>query len=197
VHSEFDECGGGSDYIPMAIQRWTICTIGGAAAEPVLEKFKRWHNRNLVIHESEDMEWDAASLAEMNRFVEMLRAHSAELPVVYFSEHVDMWDVAASNLSFLEKTSETWIVRADYAMACCRISTGNSASWIPKRAEGEDSEIGQEKTWFFAHLRHAMNAWNSVITEGAVVVIRECIGGPSPADEEVIKACREAPDWLM
>ena len=181
----------------MSIQRYTICKIGGAAAEPVLEKFKLWHARDQAVQESDSMEWDAAELLIMKQFVDTLRTHSAELPVIYFSEYIDMWTVGSSLFPLLQNAPEAYLVRADFTMACVRIDPQlDISALIPKPVIRYESNQDQEDMWFLTHLWHSLRAWEKLIPTGAVVVIRESLGGPSPDDPEVLAKCREVPAWL-
>src|SRR5213080_430481 len=71
----------------MATQRVTLAKIGGAAAETIANQFRLWQQAR------RDDEFPAEVQIALDEFAEILRAHSAELPVAYFSEWIDMWSM--------------------------------------------------------------------------------------------------------
>ncbi len=153
----------------MASQRLFIATFAGEAAAVVTNLFRGWRAT-------------AVDVAAVDGFCAAIRSNATALPIVYFSEWLDRWQMGdlvpgpgSVNGRRFQTTAFTRDEALDWASRC-----GNKF---------------QEERWLTARLREAADAWNELVDRVVVVIIREVLGGLT-TDEEIQASLRVVPSWL-
>jgi len=152
----------------MATQRITVAVLAGGAGRVVRELFRSWRAMD-------------SSCDSIDQFCSALRAHGAELPVIYYCEWVDRWlmgDVAPGPHQ---------IDGRKYQLACY------SRPQALDRAKQCSRNVAEEQ-WFATQLRQASRCW-PVEEHGVMLAVREVIGSTA-LDEEVVSTLNDIPAWL-
>lgn len=156
----------------MATQRMTVATIAGDAGRSVHNRFAAWK----VVQLQEPIR------SVVDEFAKHLRENSASLPVVYFCEWIDRWLMGDAIQGPLSVHGARW-------QASCQ---------SPEEARQWAMNVGTqwpEQRRLAACLLEAAGAWNGLVGEAVVVVLREILGA-SATDEEVVASLRVIPPWL-
>ena len=155
----------------MATQRLFIATFAGEAAAVVANLFRAWRDASAAV-----------DVAAVDLFCTALRSNSTTLPLVYFCEWVDRWQMGdrvpgpgSVNGRLFQTTVFTRDEALEWASRC-----GNQF---------------QEEKWLAARLREAAVAWNGLVDRAIVVVVREVLGGVT-TDEELQASLDAVPSWL-
>jgi hypothetical protein len=163
------------------MQRISLAKLGGAAARAVAGLFQRWEQAR------QDDEFPVEVQLELDAFAVALRAHSAELPIVYFSEWIDMWSMG-DLIPALGNEKAITILGRRYE-ACCHHPN------ISVKATTIGGEPPQETIWLMHRLEEAKDAWAELVSEWVVVILREPLG-PLVEDHEREAALLQCPNWL-
>jgi hypothetical protein len=172
----------------MATQRVSLAKIGGAAAAHIAQRFQLWSQAR------QGDDFPAQVQVDVDAFAETLREHSAKLPILYFSEWIDMWSMGdllpelGARLPGGGNTKACTVSGRRYE-ACCH------APPIRFQTATIDGEPPQESMWLKPRLEEAQNAWAEVVTDWVIVILREPLGG-SVADSEVAESLESVPSWL-
>jgi hypothetical protein len=195
-------CSTGGSSMPT--QRVAIAKIAGAAGKAVAAMFQRWQGaRTLDPDEPGCMaaeQWPAPVRREMQAFAAGLRANSSRPPVVFFEEHVDMWSIGGEFDLVFPRHRGFYNVMADNEdLLCYRMPDrgrllGCLTSWLRRKHVRERNP--QECKWYLLNLREACMAWDSVVNDAAIVVMRQVLGG-LVEDSEIEASLHEQPDWCM
>jgi hypothetical protein len=186
----------------MAAQRITVAKVAGRSGAVVVAHFRAWSDARTTRDPNTFSagRWPAACRREMDAFAAALRADAHRPPVVFFSEHMDLWSMgdlfaacagpAAGGL--VEVCSDRLQV------ACYRLPDGGvlagslERSFRRKRIRERNP---QEERWFRLLLLEAVRAWEGLVGEAALVVLREVLG-PTMTDEELKNSFAAVPDWV-
>jgi hypothetical protein len=166
----------------MAAQRFTIAKLGGAAGEALLGRLSKWAATPDV-------------RGKTGRLAGQLRANAFTPPVLHFVEWVDLWSMS--------DLIERWLTPPDCAPPLVvywdqfelygyRLPDGGR---LARHLAGAGPQQFVESDWFVARLREAVKAWQELVEQAAVVVLREVVD-VSVADEEVIASLADVPPWL-
>ncbi len=160
----------------MASQRVLIVTIGGPTAERLWEHLERGvetpHGREKEEH-----------------LLEWIIRHGETPPILYRSEHVDLWSMGDVFAGAVEKLTGgpplTWNfapreVFAGWLPAAPRLNLPRNAS--------------VETRWLHARLKEAAASWDGFAKRRLLLLIRTVLGGLW-MDEEVTAAVEEMPAW--
>jgi hypothetical protein len=181
----------------LASQRITVAKIGGLAGDVALQRLQAWSGARTTTNPNEwsTDQWPKYVRTEADDFANQLRAHSLTLPVVHFVEWVDMWSMG--------NIFEKWLRPPDCPMPLCVYADqfeifayrlpdeGRLARHLA--AAGPRQFV--EEDWFVARLLEAVEAWQELVEQAVLVVLR-LTSGPLVSDEEVTASLRKAPDWL-
>ena len=154
----------------MAMQRLTIATIAGDAANAVATLFESWQTSQQVGH------------SEVDCFCEQLRTNGTSLPIVYFCEWIDRWlmgDLVPGAGAVEGKKFQVACMSSEQALSGAD-RCGNQF---------------QEQEWLACRLREAASGWSSVAEPKLIIVVREPLGA-STTDDEVRVSLRAVPAWL-
>jgi hypothetical protein len=165
----------------IATQRIILANLGGAAAAAVAVRFRRW------LGSCQGGNFPAPVRREVDQFAVTLRANAASPPIIYYCEWVDMWSMG--DVIPALGVPGARVVRGDRYDACCHDSN------VSLLAPTLGGEMAQEAEWLVARLREARSAWSGLVSESALVVLREALGG-TVTDEELQAALWSVPRWL-
>jgi hypothetical protein len=181
----------------MATQRLIVIKVAGIATDSVMSCVSRWSAARTTSSQSEwgPEQWPDSVRQEIDRFVETLRTHAAILPILYYTEWVDMWsmgDVFGHRLNTSRDCRPTQLYGIRYEVYCHELAQlrrlNSSSSLI-------DAHASDETRWYFARLKEAADAWAPLVDRAVVLVIRQSLGG-LVEDHEIEASLLEVPDWL-
>lgn len=175
----------------MASQRVMLFTIAGPFAQEIWSNIQQWSNalRNDDQLEWSSDDWPAETHEEVDRFVARLIEHGFTPPVLYRSEHVDLWSMGDIFTGALGKSDADWsrrLLTHSFGVIATRVSCREKV-YPPRGA-------APEYRWLYARINEAITAWGPFAEERLVLLVRNVIGGLW-MDDEVEKGLREIPDW--
>jgi hypothetical protein len=184
----------------MATQRITIAKIAGRAASVVRTRFAEWSAARTVRDPSlwSADQWPADCRRAVDAFAARLRAEAHVPPVVYFSEHVDLWSMGDLFDRYLPTGGDLRVVMGDeFVLTCYSLPDGGTlGSRLEDRSgQGAADEHPQEHHWFRARLSEAVRAWDPLCGEAVLVLLRQILEG-SVTDEEMKQSLLRAPPWV-
>lgn len=176
----------------MASQRIVLSKVAGAAAVHIRSQFQRWQAARLSgCGEAENTpgshEFPESVRTGIDQFADALREHAAQPPVVYYSEWADLWSMGDLLPGLYNPESVT--ISGTRVEACC-----HEAGWV-RTAIARLSQT-QEEAWLRARLREALDAWQKLLDDQVLIVIREPLGG-SVTDDELTDSLTSLPEWLV
>lgn len=137
----------------------------------------------------------------LKTYADSLRSNSGLPPVVFFVEYVDMWSMgdvfgrclprrrSPNIVNVVQDEFEVWGYRLPDAGALKRQAT----RLLSSRSVRETSR--QEQRWFLSNIVHALDAWDKITREGALIIIREVLGA-LVEDSDVQQAINHVPQWI-
>jgi hypothetical protein len=182
----------------MPSQIITIVKVAGEAGRFLSDRFSRWlGERNAPNpNEFDPAQWPATTRIEIDRIVDHLRAHRHLPPVVYHSEHVDLWsgfdlfislDMAERCPSVMGDRYEVYSPTIDDPQAW-----GRKVDETFARLAGTHQ---QETCWSLWRLKECVFAWGKIVPNSTIFVVRQIVAG-LVTDEELTASLEEVPDWL-
>ena len=182
----------------MASQRITVAKLGGTAADVAWRRLRGWADAREVVDPDEwgGDQWPAPVRIEVDAFADRLRAHSLSPPVISFVEWTDLWSMGDLFRRWLTVPggSPPLIIHADrfevyaYALPDEGRLDRHLATAGPQQASEQDQ--------FVTRLREAIEAWQALVDQAVLIVIREVVGG-LVADEELLESLSVVPEWLL
>jgi hypothetical protein len=166
----------------MATQRISLAKVGGAAADEIARQFQQWEQTRL--HD----EFPATIQFALDEFAEVLRTHSSELPIVYFSEWIDTWSMGDLIPSLGDERAV--MIHGRRYEACCHRPP------ILLKSTTIAGEPTQESEWLKCRLEEAKDAWHELVPNWVIIVMREPLGG-LVEDDELVRSLQKIPDWLI
>ncbi len=173
----------------------TIIGIGAIQIETACDELLgRRVKRSPRSHGTDD--WSESDRKDIEGLCTTLIGAARSLPVVYYAEYLDSWDVANSRFRSLPwpDGKKREICGSGFGMA-----------WYPSRhAEAFLTQIKRlrrsklyreqaEDRWFVDHIKEALEVARWLQAPFLVVAISQCLG-PSRLDEEIKKAL-DMPIW--
>ena len=175
----------------MASQRVSLTTIAGDLANAIWQDICRWSDArtSTSIEEWSSDEWPNATKEEVDHFVARLATAGHLPPVLYRSEHIDLWSMG--------DVFEAALVKG-HPDCCCRILTGSHeiiATWVQSSERiNPDQEAPDETNWLYTHFNEAIAAWSTFAENRLVLLVRTVLGGLWE-DVDVIKSLHGIPAW--
>ncbi|MHB1556185.1 MAG: hypothetical protein ACYC61_01770 [Isosphaeraceae bacterium] len=180
----------------MASQRVTIAKVGGIATNVLGQRLRRWAAAREAMEPDEwtSAQWPPSVRAEVDSFADQLRVRGCSLPVVHFVEWSDLWSMGDLFSRWLTPPGGSPL----------RIAFGNRFEVygyaLPdgrrlQRALTVGPQQFPEYDQFVARLREAVGAWEELLEQAIVIVLREVVGG-LVTDEEFLASMSVVPDWI-
>lgn len=171
----------------MASQVVTIFTIGGKLADEIQGNLTRWSQARVAEDPSEwsPEQWPDSIQVEVDAFVERLLNFGFEPPVLYRSQHVDLWsmgDVFTRALGAAEVqlyTDRFEVLSARYEKVAKRPSSSHQFD---------------EYDWLSNRICEAQTAWQELESRRIILIIRDILGGLW-CDPEVESSLDKLPEW--
>lgn len=175
----------------MASQKVTIFAIGGKLADAIWDKAERWSTQRSCsdLNEWSSEQWTISTRNEVNALARGLLANAFTPPILYRSQHVDLWSggdlfqnamAGGQNLplcQLLTEQYEVYVQRIDAKTTVLR----NVNDFVEYRRLEQ-------------RLFEACSAWADFSTDRVILLVREILGGLW-LDREVENALNQIPDW--
>jgi hypothetical protein len=177
----------------MTTQRVLLLTIGGPLADVIWADVCRWSNARcpVVSDEWSSDDWPSQTRGEIDAFVARL-AESAYLPpVLYRSEHIDLWsmgDVFATPLVKRHPDQSRQLLTSKHEVI---------ATWVQFLEKIHARKNAPSETqWLYSRVNEAIGAWEGLTQNRLLLLVRIVLGGLW-TDEEVIDAVCQIPSWWV
>ena len=181
----------------MASQRITIAKLAGVSGEIALQRFGAWASARNVANPNlwAPEQWPVPVRQEADDFAERLRANGLALPVCHFVEWADMWSMGDLFSRWLTppNCSKPLAVHADrFEISAYALPDGGRlADYLSAAGPQQFTETD----WFIARLLEAVTAWDKLVANATLVVMRSVVSG-SALDEEVTACLQTRAPWL-
>lgn len=171
-------------------QRVIVAKIAQQASDVVRDYFRR-----MACRANADGTIPNQYSEDVSRFVKDLRTFSDLPPVLFFSEHLDMWsmgDIVDRRLKASDTGELVQFYTGSCHLACFSLS---EVTDVNTQFNGIEPDAAQEERWFFQTLANAIEAWQGFYDRAVIVVIRQITGG-TVTDDEVLSLRESVPEWL-
>ena len=175
----------------MASQHILIFAIVGPFAEELWHSLSRWSDaRQTDVSDCWTPEdWRADVQAKVDRAIEKLIAYGFTPPILYRSEHIDLWSMAEvfdTALSVGSPDISRTLLTSSYELI---------ATWVDSTTcIVPDQKTSDETQWLYARLNEAFASWGAMADRRLVILVRQVLGGLW-SDSEVEKALKSVPEW--
>jgi hypothetical protein len=184
----------------VATQRITIAKVAGRTAEALRHRFLAWSAARTVrdpdVWSAE--QWPGDCRQELDTFATKFRAESHVPPVIYFTEHIDMWSMGDFFRGCLPAGSHTFLAFGDrFELACYTLpDDGSLAESLKKSLKREQARKNPaEENWFHVRLSEAVRAWVPLVTDSVIVILREVLDA-TVTDIEIQQSLLRMPPWI-
>jgi hypothetical protein len=186
----------------MATQRIIVAKIGGKAGLAAMQSLHDLRSSLNIVHDSNRHTSRRSGHPQaLKAFAASLRLNGAVPPVIFFEEYVDMWSMG----DFFERClprrripNIAKVVHGEFEVWGYRLPDGGLLERQTKRllrSKPAREPSGQEQRWFLSSLLHALDAWDSVAGDAALIIVREVLGALL-GDSEVKQAMEHVPQWV-
>lgn len=180
----------------MASQRITIAKVGGVAADVLGRRLRRWAAAREAVGADEwaSEQWPSSVRAEVDSFAGQLRGRGCFLPVVRFVEWSDFWSMGDLFSRWLTPPggSPLLIAYGDrFEVYGYALPDGGRLQRTLTVGPQQFPEYDQ----FVVRLREAAGAWEELLEQAILIVLREVVGG-LVTDEELLASMSVVPDWI-
>lgn len=177
----------------MASQKVTIFAIGGNLADAIWQQAQHCYAQRLNDDTKEwaPEQWPSSTRSEVNALANGLLAKAFTPPVLYRSQHVDLWsggDVfdAAMGSSPVAPVCQLLTERYEVYVQRAHVS-----DIVPRNPNEFD-----EHRWLEQRLAEALAAWAGFSEERLIVLVREVLGGLWE-DRDVSDSLEQLPAWWI
>jgi hypothetical protein len=176
----------------MAVQQWTIMKIVGPAADDAAARMERWRSARRAEYEGSSDELPEATRREVTRYLRQLAAHRFDMPVAYFSRHVDLWLAGGQEESHLPKVlpsvrhdeGELWAYQLPDRGRLVRRN-----EMLVRKAQFP------EGAWLARRLLEAAAAYRTLWPATMILIDRQAVAA-SPDDGDLKVRAAHLPEWL-
>lgn len=177
----------------MASQRVLILTIGGPLADVIWADICRWSDARCPVVSDEWSldDWPSQTKTEIDALAAKL-AESAYLPpVLYRSEHIDLWsmgDVFETALGKRRPDQIRKLLTSKHEVIATR------AQFLEKLHTRKNAPT--ETRWLYSRVNEAISAWEGFTENRVLLLVRIVLSGLWE-DEDVTDAVRKIPAWWV
>lgn len=178
----------------MAIQEWTILKLTGPASADAVFHCDHWWNQR----RSDDLscfspdDWPASVRRAVTRYLSTLTQHRLEPPILYFSQHLDLWSVAGELESYLGNTA----ARILHDAGELRYYQLPDRGKLLRRCKARTLKAQFPEThWLAQRLIEAILAHDNLKSHVVILINRHSIT-TSPTDEQLQTLTSKMPKWL-
>lgn len=174
----------------MASQKVTILAVGGTLGGEIWNQAQRWSDMRTTVdpNEWDPEQWPWPVREQIDQLAESLLTEAFTPPVLYWSQHVDLWsmgDVFQRPMA-IGSAESTYLLTNRFELYCRHIHGGEK---VPRNVN-----IADEYRWLESHLQEAGTAWAGLVAERVVILIREPMGG-FWTDDDVMDSLNQRPNW--
>ena len=171
-------------------QYFTVIKIGGVAASEVRTQFQQWQKARTVEdpHEWAPEQWPEDSRHEIDSLVDRIREHAHEPPVVFFAEYVDMW-----SMSFNFSYPFPLVMGDRYELTLVDLPLSQD---VTRQLKKERNATFSENRFFAKMILEARDAWEKVVDESTLLIVRRVVGG-LVLDHELEATLASVPKWIQ
>ena len=175
----------------MASQRILILAVGGLLADNIWKTIQCWSDARSTtnIDEWSPCDWPLEIRKEIDNFVETIDHSAIVPPVLYRSEHVDLWsmrDIIHSIRLNEESNSCLQLFTKNHELFTTWARSTDTTSHSP--------EAFTETTRLYNRFNEASSEWGNICDSRLIIIIRSVIGGLW-TDEEVADSLDSIPEW--
>ena len=181
-------------YLALAIQQWTILKLVGPAAEDASGRFDRWWKAR----RSDDLscftpdDWAASVRRSAATYFVRLIEHRWEMPVAYFSQHIDLWSAGGQIQCHLGGAkAHVWHDAGE--LWCYRLP--DRGKLAKRNGSAAKSSQFAESEWLAKRLIEAARAYDKLWPEAVLLINRQAVTA-SPTDEELKSNAAKLPKWI-
>jgi hypothetical protein len=179
----------------MAVQEFTIIKLVGPAASDAADRFDRWCKARVT--DDPDgfflLEWSAEIRREVSAYLSSLVEHRWELPIVYFSQHVDLWSVGIV-FDHCLCGRKAQVGHDSGQLMCYRLPDRGELIKYNEPAAASPGNV-PENRWLARRLIEAAEAYDDVWPDAVLLVNRLAIT-PSSSDDELKRDAAKLPTWM-
>ncbi len=175
----------------MASQKVTIFAIGGKLADAIWRQAQHYYAQRLTDdpHEWAPEQWPISTRSEVDALANDLLAQAFTPPVLYRSQHVDLWSGGDIFEAAIEGAS---------AVPVCQLLTERYQIYV-RCVHGGDMvprNVNEctEYRWLEQRLAEAIAAWDGFSEERVIVLVREILGDLWE-DRDVSDSLNQIPKW--
>lgn len=178
----------------MATQLWTILKLVGPAATDAAARFDRWRRARRSTDPSSvgPRDWPAPVRRAASTYFARLLDHRTEMPIAYFSQHVDHW-LAAGDLPHHLDDFKPHIWHDTGELWCYPLP--ERGRLVRRNAAAARSVKFPENKWLASRIIEAAQAYQKLWPKAVLLVNRQPIT-PSPSDDVLKAAAARMPRWL-
>lgn len=174
----------------MPSQKITILAVGGLLGDEIWKQAQRWSDQRTTDdpHEWSSEQWPLPAREQIDHLTESLLTEAFTPPILYWSQHIDLWsmgDIYADAMA-VGSAESIQLLTKRFEFYCRRIQGGEK---VPRNVNEAD-----EYRWIENHVQEAMTAWDGLVVERVMILIREVLGG-SWTDGEVMDGLNQTPKW--
>lgn len=174
----------------MASQKVTILAVGETLAGEIWNQAQRWSDQRTTDDPNEwsSEQWPRDVRQQIDRLVDRILPEAVAPPVLYWSQHVDLWSMGDVFLHAMSVGSaeSTFLLTDRFEIYLRRASAGDK---IPRNVNQAD-----EYRWLESRLAEAMSAWAELAPNRVVILIREPLDSLW-TDDEVTASLKQTPKW--
>ena len=174
----------------MASQKVTILAVGGKLGGEIWSQTQRWSNQRATDDPNEwsPQQWALDVRQQIDLLVDRILPEAFAPPVLYWSQHVDLWsmgDVFQHAMDIGSGSSIT-LLTDRFEIYLCQVRIGDK---VPSNVNQADEYRRLE-----ARLSEAISAWAELAADRVVILIRETFDS-LVTDDEVAASLKETPKW--
>jgi hypothetical protein len=181
-------------------QKITVLKVAGASGK----KLQKWFSQIKKKGEANAKEYRGVQITSaehkklLNHLIKALRDHNSQPPIVFYTEYVDFWSSGCVfGDVFPKKQLNDFSFWFESTEIICYLLPDEKQllKKLKKCSASRIASIPQETKWYWTILRLAVQAWEPLVPDATLIVIREILGG-LVEDKEIESSLTAIPNWL-